>query len=662
MRVAFFSPMPPSKSGIADYSAAVASPLSRLVDLHIFPEKPSTFDPARYDIALYQLGNNPYHGFVYEAALEHPGVVVMHESNLHHLIADLTIKRGDWEAYLRECEYNGEAQALVYARRVRALEVGPDYEGLPMTRRILERSRALIVHSRFVFEQMRAAGFAGPIARIPHGAWIPQADRWAYRQRLGLDESTPLIGIFGFLKPYKRIPESLRAFRRLLRLEPRAKMILAGELHPEVPLHSLVSTLGLSANLRTLGFLPMQDFTGYLAACDIVLNLRYPTVGESSGSLLRALGLGRAVLVSDVGAFREFPDDVCLKVPVDATEEDLIFEYLNLLVSRPQVAQALGRRARQWVEQECNWELVAQRYAAFLQSVADGTEWPDPTIHTPQSTIHTPQSTIHNPPPSADYILGWAAPGEAQAYAAIHLSRLEKTLAITPPGGPEDRILEMGAYLQITPALKTRLGYGQVRACYYGPLGKVDHREVTSLTGERFQCDIELFDAEKDSFPYPDEYFTTVLCCELIEHLSEDPMHALVEIHRILKPGGHLVLTTPNIASLTALSAVLQGFHPGFFPQYMRPSPGQEPETRHSREYTPLEIHELLRDAGFSLGLLETGPFREAPKPELAWVRHLLEHYKLSTELRGDGIYALARKTGPVRSRFPSWLYTATTP
>jgi hypothetical protein len=71
--------------------------------------------------------------------------------------------------------------------------------------------------------------------------------------------------------------------------------------------------LGLSAAVRVMGFTPIGDFTGYMAACDIVLNLRYPTVGESSGSLLRALGLGKAVLVSGIGAFREFPDDVCLK-------------------------------------------------------------------------------------------------------------------------------------------------------------------------------------------------------------------------------------------------------------------------------------------------------------------------------------------------------------
>jgi len=249
---------------------------------------------------------------------------------------------------------------------------------------------------------------------------------------------------------------------------------------------------------------------------------------------------------------------------------------------------------------------------------------------------------------------------EARAYVETHLSRLEKTLAIIPPGGPQDRILEMGAYFQITPGLKTRLGYGEVRACYYGPAGRFERKTVESAQGERFTCDVDLFDAERDPFPYPEEYFATVLCCELLEHLAEDPMHALAEINRILVPAGHLVLTTPNIASLRALAAVLQGYHPGFFPHFLSPAAGGPREARHSREYSPREIQRLLGDAGFEVVLLETGPFREKPDPELAWVRHLLERYRLPEELRGDGIYALGRKTGPVRSRHPAWLYSGT--
>jgi SAM-dependent methyltransferase len=217
----------------------------------------------------------------------------------------------------------------------------------------------------------------------------------------------------------------------------------------------------------------------------------------------------------------------------------------------------------------------------------------------------------------------------------------------------------MGAYLQITPALKTKLGYGEVRGCYYGKSGTVVHRTVTSITGEQFECDVDLFDAEKDRFPYEDEYFSTVICGELIEHLFEDPMHLMSEINRILKPGGHVVLTTPNICSMRAIAAILQGYHPGFFQAYIRPSqPGEEPDARHNREYTAQEIHLLLMDAGFEKKLLETGAFREEPKPEFEWVKHLLKRYELSSDLRGDGIYAVGRKLGAVRNRYPAWLYS----
>src|SRR4051794_18837091 len=138
MRVAFFSPLPPARSGIADYSEALVQELRHRVDLEVLTNATPNVNA---DIAVYQIGNNGHHGFVYETALRYPGVVVMHESNLHHLIADLTIRRGDWDAYVRECEYDGGPAARAYAERVRKLEVGPDYEGVPMTRRLLERSR-----------------------------------------------------------------------------------------------------------------------------------------------------------------------------------------------------------------------------------------------------------------------------------------------------------------------------------------------------------------------------------------------------------------------------------------------------------------------------------------------------------------------------------------
>jgi glycosyltransferase involved in cell wall biosynthesis/SAM-dependent methyltransferase len=662
IRVAFFSPLPPTKSGIADYSAALIEPLRQHVKIETFTEKPSNFDPSRFDIAVYQLGNNPHHTFAYEAAIEHPGVVVMHEANLHHLIADLTIRRGDWDAYLKEVERNGGPEALNYALRyVKTLKRGPDYD-IPMLRSVLARSRAAIVHSQAVEEQLRADGFDGPVGRIPHGAWLVGGDRMKFRARLGLEDRAPLIGIFGFLKPYKRIAESLRAFRRLVRVVPDARMILVGEAHPELPLESMITSLGLSASVRHIGFAPIEDFNGYLSACDLVLNLRYPTVGESSGTLLRALGMGRAVIVSNVGSFAEYPDEICLKVPVDATEEDYLYEYLNLLVSRPEVARALGARAREWVARECSWDSVAARYAEFLEAVVEGRELPQAVsaaaaAATTEASPAVVETTAE--PVKGEYIASWAPVEDgSRAYVESHMTRLEKTLSITPPGGPADRVLEMGAYLQITPALKTKLGYGEVAGCYYGRAGEINRRSVTSENGETFDCRIDLFDAEKDRFPYDDGYFSTVLCCELLEHLPGDPMHMMMEINRVLKPGGSLVLTTPNIASLRAVAGLLQGFHPMLFPAYIRPRESGEVDARHNREYTANEIRALLEVSGFEVTLLDTGPFRDELKPEFGWVEHLLDRYMLSKDHRGDGIYAVGRKVAPVKDRYPGWSYS----
>ena len=335
-----------------------------------------------------------------------------------------------------------------------------------------------------------------------------------------------------------------------------------------------------------------------------------------------------------------------------------------MLVHRPEVARSLGDRARRYVAENCTWDRVARQYSDFLHAIAEGREFrvPTPTPHPPSHDPRPPASVAGPPPPDphpwAEYILGYAGDSrERLDYTRTHLTRLVRTLEITPRGTAEDRILEMGAYMLITPALKRLLGYGEVRGCYLGPQGGVDHREARPAGGDVFRCEIDLFDAEKDQFPCPDGHFATVLCCELIEHLHHDPMHMMSEINRVLRPGGTLVLTTPNICSLRAIDAILQGYHPGFFHQYIRPSKDGAGEPRHNREYAPRDIHTLFEHAGFELALLETGPFRAAPSASQEWVLHLLDRYGLSQELRGEGIYAVGRRVGPVKNRYPAGLY-----
>ena len=153
---------------------------------------------------------------------------------------------------------------------------------------------------------------------------------------------------------------------------------------------------------------------------------------------------------------------------------------------------------------------------------------------------------------------------DARNYVDTHITRLAKTLEITPPGGP--RIQRSWRWAHTCRSRRrSRRSWAMARcAAATTASSGVPIASVQSDDGETFECDVDLFDAEKDRFPYPDEYFATVLCCELIEHLPADPMHLMSEVNRILKPGGHLVLTTPNIVSARAIAAILQGYHPGF--------------------------------------------------------------------------------------------------
>jgi hypothetical protein len=125
----------------------------------------------------------------------------------------------------------------------------------------------------------------------------------------------------------------------------------------------------------------------------------------------------------------------------------------------------------------------------------------------------------------------------------------------------------------------------------------------------------------------------------------------------VLKPGGVLLLTTPNIASLRSVCCVLRGEHPGFYTAYPNPSHDLAGNPKHAREYTPSEISQLIAAAGFVPDHIETGAYGETTLPEAEWAVNLLESLKQPLDLRGDCIYALGRKATLPRDFRPSWLY-----
>ncbi len=219
MRVAYYSPLPSSRSGVADYSALLLPALRDRVEVVV--AEPGKRRPTA-DVSLYHVGNDPdAHGWIVDALRASPGVVVLHEYVLHHLVAGITIGRGDPRGYLdameRELGVAGRLLALGVLDNLLPLLWETQPERFPLAGGILDSAHGLIVHSEFVAERARIAGYEGRLWRIPHPAWPTPAVE-------AVDAvGDPLIGCFGFLNMNKRIPQLLEAFASLRRQPTRSE-------------------------------------------------------------------------------------------------------------------------------------------------------------------------------------------------------------------------------------------------------------------------------------------------------------------------------------------------------------------------------------------------------------------------------------------------------
>lgn len=241
---------------------------------------------------------------------------------------------------------------------------------------------------------------------------------------------------------------------------------------------------------------------------------------------------------------------------------------------------------------------------------------------------------------------------DARLYLSEHLARLVRTLTLAPPNGRS--ALELGSYVYGSAVLQRVLGYRRVRGAYYSPAPGLDRKSLAIAGQPDFELDVDLFDAERHTFPYADGAFDLVLCGELIEHLLLDPMHLLYECHRVLAEGGCLVLTTPNSASLHAVASALHGRRsPQVFSKY--PAPGN-PDVPHVREYTAGELGDTVIAAGFEIEALFTEHIPGFDNSR--WAQNILRREGFDTSLRGEQTYCIARRrAGLPRDRHPSWLY-----
>jgi len=371
VKVAYFSPMPPERSGIADYSALLLPALRERVDVAVV-KRGAKRAPRGVDLSVYHIGNNPEaHGWILDALRRSPGLVVLHDFVLHHLVAGVTIGRGDGHGYLDAMEREHGVVGRLLAHGVLDKRLPPLWETrpeeFPLAGEVLSLATGLVVHSRHVADRARAAGYPGPLLRIPHPAWpAPGVGRAEIA-------GAPLIGAFGNVNQSKRVPQLLEAFARLRAEHPGARLLLVGPTSPGFDLERRLQRLGLGGDgIVREGYVDERRLWELMSACDVHVNLRSPTMGETSGTAIRALTLGKPLVVSDVGWFAELPDDVALKVAVGDHEAADLAAALRLLAERPDARAAMGAAARELATGPHDLARVAEAQAAAFERVAGG--------------------------------------------------------------------------------------------------------------------------------------------------------------------------------------------------------------------------------------------------------------------------------------------------
>lgn len=385
-RLLLFSPLPPARSGIADYVADLLPALNRwfeviLVRLRDQPQIRE--DLARRfltldwqealeaeGIPLYQIGNNRLHEAVAEAAAERPGILVLHDLVLHHLLLDRTVGRGDFEAYRRILAANHGWIGDRVARPVRWGAFGQSGQFfLPAHRRLVELQRGILVHGPWAARFLREEVPGVPVRVVPMPVPLPPASspedaaRFRIKHALPLDQ--PLLGSFGFQTPMKRTELVIRA---LARPElAKVHLLIAGEVSPYCKFQEVASQAGVEDRVHLLGYLPFEELERAIGAVDICFNLRYPSAGETSASLLRILALGKPVIASAYAELGEMvPELVRLIHPGPEELDELVLAVRQELSLPRETKELLSQKRRNLVRDHHDPERVVEQLARSI--------------------------------------------------------------------------------------------------------------------------------------------------------------------------------------------------------------------------------------------------------------------------------------------------------
>lgn len=393
-RLAVVTPLPPERTGIADYSLALLPHLALHYEIDVvvgpgatprpaavagLPVRTSAWfaqNAASFDRVLYHFGNSPFHTYMLDLLREHPGAVVLHDFFLGNLAAHLETsgeRPGFWTQALYEAHgYPALAQRRACERRG---EMTAQY-AFPSNAVVLRNADGILVHSHHSVElagQWYGELLPQPWHVVPFPRRLPATGaRAGARERLGLAEDTFVVCSFGMLAPTKLNHRLLAAWKSSsLAADADCRLVFVGENdggdYGRQMLARIASTAPGSVTIS--GFATSDTYRDYLDAADVCVQLRAASRGETSAAVLDALAHGLPTIVNANGAMAELAADVAIVLPDDFTDAALT-AALETLRDEPGTRIELGQRARDRVATRHDPVHVAAHYRDAIEQIA----------------------------------------------------------------------------------------------------------------------------------------------------------------------------------------------------------------------------------------------------------------------------------------------------
>jgi glycosyltransferase involved in cell wall biosynthesis len=374
-RIAWLSPMPPARSGIATYSKAVLEGLDRIgytpARRKIVPIWPIKHKHAStipwHTMGVYHLGNNvEFHRDIYDHAIRSPGLVVIHDLALDDFVNGM-IARG------HPFGHQAFREGLMNAAAVADLPEARDNEPLriPFVAHAARNARGIVVHSPFVERYLRAFGCRTPIFVAPHPAVerepdVRRAQKRAAVLRGGLESTgmRTLVGVFGDLNAAKLIDVVLEA---VANLPDDVHLVLVGRRIPGYDVEPLLREAGLGGRVSLHADAPDEDFLAWICAADVAIDLRFPHRGEVSGSLARTMQCGTPTVVSATGTYLDLPDETVVHVAPGRVEPAELASAIRGLVDDPERRGRIGEAARAHMTGLASSDATAHVYARAIE-------------------------------------------------------------------------------------------------------------------------------------------------------------------------------------------------------------------------------------------------------------------------------------------------------